>query len=87
MAVALEDSVLICQPYSLTSHLGLTLHIPSPTQLPLGLVLTSPNPFLCLLASQNQINHRSSPASKHLCQTQGLGCPSERGLLESKVSQ
>lgn len=63
MAVALEDSVLICQHCSLTSHLGLTLRIPPPTQLPLGLVLTSPNPFLCLLAPQIQINHQCSPAS------------------------
>lgn len=36
MASALEDSILICQHNSLTSHLGLTSHIPPSTIFPIG---------------------------------------------------
>lgn len=51
MAVALEDSVLICQPYSLTSHLGLTLH---PTPLRPGPDLPQPLPLLASVPESNQ---------------------------------
>lgn len=54
MAVALEDSVLICQHYSLTSHLGLTLTFPHPTPLRPGPDLPQPLPLLASVPESKQ---------------------------------
>lgn len=73
MASALKDRVLVSWHGSLTSHLALSPHVPPSTDLP-----DTRSPFLCLLASQNHVSHRSVPASKYLYQIQGVGCPQQK---------
>lgn len=52
---------------SLDSHLGLTPHLaPSPELPVVGPGPDSPNLFLCLRASQNQVSLQSSAASKQV---------------------